>query len=268
MDYQRFISLVEREAELPHEPAEQATRAVLQTLGERLSGGEAHDIAEQLPSELATVLDQGGNAQGFDRQEFVRRVAERAGIELPDAVAATRAVFAALGWAVSHDEIVDMAAELPKDFGELVELALSRNARRPMGSLPRVRTTEEFVEGVAQRAGLVGERERARRATEATLETLGERISHGEVDDLAEQLPAELRSPLARGDELSGGAARPLSLDEFLLRVAEREGETPLEVPTHARAVFATLREAVSEREFADIEAQLPNEYAALLARP
>jgi hypothetical protein len=32
--------------------------------------------------------------------------------------------------------------------------------------------------------------------------------------------------------------------------------------------VFATLREMVGEEEFLDIRAQLPQEYAALLARP
>jgi uncharacterized protein (DUF2267 family) len=59
-----------------------------------------------------------------------------------------------------------------------------------------------------------------------------------------------------------------MSLDEFVRRVAEREGVTPAEARDHARAVFATLREAVGEEEFRDIRAQLPLEYAALEARP
>ena len=50
--------------------------------------------------------------------------------------------------------------------------------------------------------------------------------------------------------------------------IAEREGVTPNEARKHARAVFATLREAVSEKEFSDVRAQLPDDYSALLARP
>jgi uncharacterized protein (DUF2267 family) len=35
-----------------------------------------------------------------------------------------------------------------------------------------------------------------------------------------------------------------------------------------ARAVFATLRETVGEDELSDVRAQVPDDYAALLARP
>jgi uncharacterized protein (DUF2267 family) len=119
---------------------------------------------------------------------------------------------------------------------------------------------------VARRAGLDGEA--ARRAVAAVLETLGDRISQGEVEDLAERLPPELREPLIRGDRQSHGAARPLSLKEFVLAVSERGGMTPDEAREHARAVFATLREAVGPEEFSDMVAQLPDEYHALLAPP
>jgi uncharacterized protein (DUF2267 family) len=59
-----------------------------------------------------------------------------------------------------------------------------------------------------------------------------------------------------------------MSLDDFLRRVAEREGVTPAEAREHARAVFATLREAVGEDEFRDVSVQLPLEYASVQARP
>ena len=100
------------------------------------------------------------------------------------------------------------------------------------------------------------------------LETLAERIAGGEVDDLIAQLPAVLHEPLKRGNALSNGAARPMSLEEFVLRIAEREGVVPGVALAHARAVFATLREALPEEEFLDITAQLPRDYAAVEARP
>ncbi|MCW3047134.1 MAG: hypothetical protein JWO74_1418 [Solirubrobacterales bacterium] len=111
-------------------------------------------------------------------------------------------------------------------------------------------------------------REQAERAVRATLQTLAERISGGEVDDLERALPPELRGPLERGKALSNAAARPMSLDDFVRAIAEREGATPAEAREHARAVFATLREAVGDEELADVAAQLPDDYRALLARP
>jgi uncharacterized protein (DUF2267 family) len=59
-----------------------------------------------------------------------------------------------------------------------------------------------------------------------------------------------------------------MSLDDFVRRIAEREGVTPAEAREHARAVFATLREAVGEDEFRDVSAQVPLEYAAVKALP
>ena len=58
-----------------------------------------------------------------------------------------------------------------------------------------------------------------------------------------------------------------MPLERFLERVAGREGVPPEEAGEHARAVFATLREAVGE-EFYDVTVQLPPEYAVLWAGP
>jgi uncharacterized protein (DUF2267 family) len=129
-----------------------------------------------------------------------------------------------------------------------------------------VLSAEDFFTRVADRAGLAADG--ARRAADAVLTTLAERIAGGEVDDLISRLPAELHRPLRQGTLLSKGVARRLSLDDFLRRVAEREGVTPDEAFEHARAVFATLREAVGDEEFRDVSAQLPQEYAAVSAHP
>ena len=127
-------------------------------------------------------------------------------------------------------------------------------------------TADEFVDRVGRRAAL--DRDAARRAAEAVLEALADRITGGQVDDIAAQLPEALHPPLQRGKEQSNAAARPLSLDEFVGGIAEREGVPPAEAFEHARAVFATLREALNEKEFSDTVAQLPDDYRALLARP
>jgi uncharacterized protein (DUF2267 family) len=99
------------------------------------------------------------------------------------------------------------------------------------------------------------------------LETLAERIAGGEVDDLVSRLPVELHEPLKRGRARTGDRATRMSLEQFLARVAEREGVTPAEARVHTRAVLATLREAVGDDEFFDIQAELPGDYAAVLTR-
>lgn len=74
---------------------------------------------------------------------------------------------------------------------------------------------------------------------------------------MLEALPEELHAPLERGLERSREAVR-MSLDEFVARVAEREGVTMEGALEHARAVFATLREALPSKEFSDLLSELP----------
>jgi uncharacterized protein (DUF2267 family) len=97
------------------------------------------------------------------------------------------------------------------------------------------------------------------------LETLAERIAGGEVDDLAGYLPDRLRLPLERGKQSSGGKARGMSLDEFVGRVADREDASWEDALEHARAVFATLREALPDKEWSDVVAELPRAYSEAL---
>jgi uncharacterized protein (DUF2267 family) len=262
--YEDFIHIVEEEGGIPEDDARNAVRATLVTLGERLSGGEARDIAEQLPSEIRPLLTlDGEESQGFGVDEFLRRVAEREHVLEPAAEQHAAAVFAALGRVVSQDEIDDMAAELGRRYGTLLEAAKSPPRPRERALVP----VSELVARVAARAGL--EEGAARRALEAVLEALAHRIASGEVDDLAERLPAELHPALRRGVAKSAKAV-PLSLHEFLREIADAEGggATEDDAVAHARAAFAVLRDAVGEKELSDVVAELPREYDVLLEPP
>jgi uncharacterized protein (DUF2267 family) len=250
MDHEPFVAIVARVAGVGREAAEHATRATLQTLAERLSPEEARDLVEQLPPELGPWLFTEGAAERFDVDEFLRRVAKRGEVDTATAERHARAVFTALGRALDDDEFADMVAQLPKDFAFLL----------PRG--PAVEPVEVFLDRVADRAGL--DVQGARRATDAVLETLAEWIAAGEVDDLISRLPVPLHAALKRG-RARGPEARPMSLEQFLGRVAEREGVTPEHAAVHARAVFTTLREAVGE-EFYDVTVQLPPAYGVLWA--
>lgn len=189
-------------------------------------------------------------------------MAEDEGVIAAEAERHARAVFAALGAAVSDEELADMASELPNDFGALLETAVSRRDAAEQEAR-EVLTADDFVARVAERAGL--DRDGAEHATDAVLEVLGIRVSGGQVDDLAAQLPPEPRRALERGKIASQARARPLSLPDFVRAVAEREGAPPGHANEHIRAVLATLREAVGEKEYLDMRAQLPDEYSAIL---
>ncbi|MCW3013147.1 MAG: hypothetical protein JWO02_239, partial [Solirubrobacterales bacterium] len=60
-------------------------------------------------------------------------------------------------------------------------------------------------------------------------------------------------------------AAKPMSEQEFVARVAQLEGVPPDEAERHAHAVFQALRDVLSPKEFSDMTAQLPEDYAPLL---
>jgi uncharacterized protein (DUF2267 family) len=117
---------------------------------------------------------------------------------------------------------------------------------------------DRFIELVAQWADIGFDT--AERATRATLETLGARIDRGEAQQIAAMLPPEL-APFVATD----GPAERFDVDEFLRRVAEREGGGNIdEIERHVRAVFDVLRE-VLEKEFDDLTAELPKDYEAVL---
>jgi uncharacterized protein (DUF2267 family) len=254
MDEDAFLTIVEQASGVGREAAERAAHAVLQTLADRIDAGEARDLAAQLPPSLAPWLATATPAQSFDRDEFLRRVAERASVDAATAEQHARAVFSALSRAVSPKEWADMAAELPGDYAPLL-------ARGPVLD---VLDADTFVDRVSKRASL--DHDAARRATEAVLETLAVRIAGGEIEDLVARLPAELHDPLRRGRERSPEQPAKMSLDEFVAQVAQLEGSNPFDAREHARAVLRTLREAVGDEEFFDVKVQLPQDYAAVLA--
>jgi uncharacterized protein (DUF2267 family) len=102
--------------------------------------------------------------------------------------------------------------------------------------------------------------EEAERVACATLQTLGERISTGETEDLAERLPDELRSCLLTAD-----ARDRFHVDEFIRRISRRAGLDPSSAERDARAVFGALWLAVGPDEFADMRSELPKDFDPLL---
>ncbi|HVE96919.1 MAG TPA: DUF2267 domain-containing protein, partial [Pseudonocardiaceae bacterium] len=107
-------------------------------------------------------------AQRFDVDEFMRRVGERAQVDPFTAQRYAAAVFTALSQA-TPEEYDNVVAQLPKDFTPLL----------PRGPDIEAVPAAQFLSRIADRAGL--DPDGARRATEAVLQTLAERIAGGEV---------------------------------------------------------------------------------------
>ncbi len=121
MKYDEFITKVAGRADVSFETAEALTAATLQTLAERISGGEAAQLATYLPEELRPHLTGAEEpAQRFGSEAFVRRVAERAGTDPERAEAGIRAVLATLREETPREELKDVLTQLPKDYARLV----------------------------------------------------------------------------------------------------------------------------------------------------
>jgi uncharacterized protein (DUF2267 family) len=256
VNYDDFINVVQAGARASREAAEQASRAVLEVLAERIASGEARDLAAALPPGIAPWLATTSDAERFDADEFVRRVAEREGADVEKAERHVRAVLDAVSRAVSDKEFSDLIAELSKDYARLL----------PKGPAVEAVSSETFLERVADRTGLPFDR--LEPAVDAVLETLAERIAGGEVDDLIARLPPRLHEPLMRGKAGSGGKAQPLSLDEFIRRVGERAELDPDQARDAVRGVMQALHETVGDKEYRDIIVELPSDFRALLAPP
>ena len=122
MRYDEFLGHVQHRARLGSRgEAERATRATLESLAERLVGGEAHDLASQLPLELAHSLQlpDAGIGAKLTLEEFFELVSEREGVELEEAKLHARVVIAVLTEAVSQGEIKDVRVQLPAAFAQL-----------------------------------------------------------------------------------------------------------------------------------------------------
>lgn len=137
MDYNDFVGEVQHRIEAgSFGEAVRTTRSVLETLGERLTEGEATDVASPLPTEIDRYLLQVKNEQKYNRDEFIERVQEKmnyndillltryskpAEVDQAEVVFRTKAVIALLAEEVPGGEIQDLEQQLPEEFEELFE---------------------------------------------------------------------------------------------------------------------------------------------------
>jgi uncharacterized protein (DUF2267 family) len=121
---------------------------------------------------------------------------------------------------------------------------------------------EQFIAEVKYLAELDSD-EDVRKAIDATLETLRERLGGEESSDLAAQLPPEI-APYVEGD----GGRESFPVEQFYERVAQKEGVSNDEATRHARAVATVVQTAVTSGELEDVRSQLGDAYRELFGQP
>jgi uncharacterized protein (DUF2267 family) len=122
MKQDEFVKHVQAFAQLDsREDTQRAIQATLETLGSRIYGNEAKDLASQLPQEIAQYLQghEGESGESFSLKDFYERVAQKEGVDGATASIHTKAVFAVLAEAVTPGEFSDIRANLSDDYEEL-----------------------------------------------------------------------------------------------------------------------------------------------------
>ena len=135
MNHTEFIQSVAARPKMSPGQAEPITRATLETLAERISGGQARDLASQLPEELrGYVRKPMEDPEPFGLAEFVERVQSRAAVDLQTATDGARAVLDTLRESVSAKEYGDVIDQLPEEFWQLTGPSANRLQTRHVGT--------------------------------------------------------------------------------------------------------------------------------------
>ena len=122
MQYEEFIGQVQHRARLAtRRAAEKAVEATLQTLAERLAGGAAGNLAAQLPPDIGRHLaETRADGVSLNLDQFFDKVAEREGVETPEAVWHARCVIDVLEDATSGT-LDKIREQLPPEWDPLFE---------------------------------------------------------------------------------------------------------------------------------------------------
>ena len=121
MQIDDFISRVQEQTRLDTRgEAIALTKAVLETLGERLDRKVRNGVAAQLPEELKDfLLARGDHTERYDLAEFYKRVGARADMSDQDASTHTGQVLSVLRQAISEGEVQDILEDLPAEYQQL-----------------------------------------------------------------------------------------------------------------------------------------------------
>jgi uncharacterized protein (DUF2267 family) len=280
VEYDEFIDHVAERAGVSREHAEKLSHATLTVLADRISGGQALDLAAMLPEELARHLRMAHTKlpkkYGFD--EFVGKVHQRASVPGQEVRPGIRAVMLTLREVVGEKEFRDALAQLPGQFlvllqedggqaaasaGDQAADADAPGGQQTDGPRSQAAQDDALVQRTAEQAAVSPEE--AAELTRATLEVLHELLGGDQVHDVAQRLPDASGQWL---DEPPDTPAHDFDVDDFVSRVRDIVTEVDDDdITPGIRAVMIALRDAVGEAEVEIALRPLPGEYDELLVR-
>jgi uncharacterized protein (DUF2267 family) len=282
VEYDQFIDRVAELAGVSREHAEMLSHATLTVLADRISGGQALDLAAMLPEELGEHLRKppSKTPKNYSFDEFVVRVHDRAHVPLDEIRPGIRAVLLTLRETAGEKEFRDTLAQLPGQFrallqeeggpetastgGQIADSDSDAAGEQPAGR-PGSRAAQDdaLVQRTAERAGVSAQD--AAELTRATLEVLGDRIGGQQARDLAQRLPDASGQWL---DEPPETPAHDYGVDDFVSRVRDIVTQVDdHDITPGIQAVMIALRDAVGEAEVEIALRPLPGEYDELLVR-
>lgn len=125
---------------------------------------------------------------------------------------------------------------------------------------------KEFLDRVQSATG-IAERERVEKVTSVVLNSLRGRILPDEADDVAAQLPDDIKELWGTGvraffEKFTGPTK--LEKEEFISNVADKAQLDEERAEVSVRAVFHTLKDQITPGEAEDVAAELPKKLKIL----
>ncbi len=123
MKYDELLARVRDSGEYDtREEAERVVRVVLAALGVRLVGGEAKDLAAQVPDQVSEVLtvqaDSGGVQVGIE--DFLREISRQLGTDSTETARwDASAVLTTLAEGITGGELNQLLSQLPSGYAPL-----------------------------------------------------------------------------------------------------------------------------------------------------
>jgi uncharacterized protein (DUF2267 family) len=244
---------VRRRANLPPNITPQdAIRGVMCTLSQHVSGGEARHLWSSLPKDIQMLVERcmlhrGEQAQRFDRDLLLLRIADHLGVPLDKAEEITSAVLAAITSRLPPKEISDVASQLPYDLKDLWSpRKVSAEAPLDHPLFMKIEQSVRLPEGV-----------KGTLAFKSVMCQLTRRLTLGEARHLFAALPREIRPAVE--ECIHGRGEHP----ELFGRQAFLGG-----AETVARTVFKLVEQEITADVFRHVMAQLPRDLLYIWAAP
>lgn len=257
-----FFEIVETEALLPaNVTVHDAIRAVMSTLVNRLTAGEAYELLEALPASVRPLVEtavrerDGKPILRLGRAELLARVADELGVTPVHAEHLCAAVFSAARAELPPVIEEHVAGQLPRELSELWRTPPAALTQRwsPTGADARHELALDIENHAALPPGVS-----AGVAFSAVMCALADRLSGGEARDVLLSLPESIRPLVDRCMLHRDEPGIVFGRDGLVDRVAEHLAIDDDEAVPVIRAVFDAVRRLLPWKEVHDVASQLP----------